>query len=49
MNSENYVVAMETLMQRKKKGETHKTIEIDGFLNCTPCCMLMYFFASFFF
>jgi len=37
-----YVVAMEMFRQRKQIGY------IDGFLNFTPYCVLMCFFASFF-
>ncbi len=36
-----YVAIVEVLRKKERKGETHETIKINGFLSFTPHWMLM--------
>jgi hypothetical protein len=39
---------VDALRKKERQGETHETMQIDGFLNFTPPWMLTDFFAGFF-
>jgi hypothetical protein len=43
-----YVIVVEVFWIKERKGETHETIKIDGFVSFTPHWMLMYFCVGFF-